>query len=114
MANFWRRLFGKQTPVVTDEMEEVRQHLERFKAQGGPEIEAHSHCNNNRTELATSDVAGCFYCCETFDPKSIEDWVDNDDCALCPKCGIDSVIGSASGFPVGDTQFLKRMHEKWF
>jgi hypothetical protein len=33
--------------------------------------------------------------------------------ALCPHCGIDSVIGDASGYEISPT-FLARMHEAWF
>ena len=33
--------------------------------------------------------------------------------ALCPACGIDSVLGSASGFPV-TPEFLGRMNACWF
>ncbi|OWK39493.1 hypothetical protein FRUB_06056 [Fimbriiglobus ruber] len=33
--------------------------------------------------------------------------------ALCPKCGIDSVIGTGSGYPV-TAEFLEQMYEKWF
>ena len=77
-------------------------------------LDAHAHTVRHRKELAASAVAGCFYCCETFAPTEIEDWVDNDDCSLCPRCGIDSVIGDASGYPVSDRQFLKDMHSFWF
>jgi hypothetical protein len=38
---------------------------------------------------------------------------DDDDTALCPKCGIDSVIGSVSGYPI-ERGFLKKMHDHWF
>ncbi|MFT3808618.1 MAG: hypothetical protein QM698_01740 [Micropepsaceae bacterium] len=43
----------------------------------------------------------------------IEDWCDDDDTALCPKCGIDSVIGDASGFPV-ERAFLIQMRARYF
>lgn len=33
--------------------------------------------------------------------------------ALCPRCGIDSVIGSPSGYPV-TPEFLGRTREHWF
>jgi len=33
-------------------------------------------------------------------PNEIQDWTDDGDTALCPKCGIDSVIGSVSGYPI--------------
>ncbi|WP_245197274.1 hypothetical protein [Labrys sp. LIt4] len=45
----------------------------------------------------------------------IEEWIDDSaGTALCPECGIDSVIGSASGYPVDDRDFLEAMHELWF
>ena len=33
--------------------------------------------------------------------------------AICPKCGIDSVIGDVSGFPIEPT-FLSVMRDFWF
>ncbi len=33
--------------------------------------------------------------------------------AFCPLCGIDSVIGDASGIPITQ-EFLTAMHDKWF
>jgi hypothetical protein len=87
----------------------------QVRAQGrGHILDAHTHTVRHRLELESSDKAGCFYCCEVYSPTEIEDWVDNDDCALCPRCGIDSVIGAASGFPVTDKKFLKEMNEFWF
>ena len=42
---------------------------------------------------------------EQFPPTAIEKWCDEDSTgegqtALCPRCEIDSVIGSASGYPI--------------
>jgi hypothetical protein len=48
-----------------------------------------------------------------FLPSEIEDWIDDDDTALCPKCGIDSVIGSVSGDPM-ERELLQKMHDHWF
>ena len=33
--------------------------------------------------------------------------------AICPHCGVDSVIGEKSGFPITQ-EFLKAMHKRWF
>lgn len=33
--------------------------------------------------------------------------------AICPKCQCDTVLGSASGYPVSDPAFLKAMHNRW-
>jgi hypothetical protein len=82
---------------------------------------AHAHCSGHREEIERSDLCGCFYCMATFAPSEIVDWIDAPDdadeeagtTALCPRCGIDSVIGSASGYPI-DADFLTAMHAEWF
>ena len=77
-------------------------------------IAAHRHSIRHREELKSSDVCGCFCCLDTFDYRNISEWVDGGVTALCPSCGIDSVIGSASGYPAGDIDFLRAMHAHWF
>jgi len=81
-------------------------------------IAAHKHSSGHPDELQNSDVCGCFYCLEIYNPIEILDWVDEDEsgvgqCALCPRCGIDAVIGSASGYPI-TKEFLQKMHDYWF
>jgi len=81
--------------------------------------EAHKHSSRHREELLESKLCGCFYCRAIFGPSEIEEWVDEDEnnigrTALCPKCGIDSVIGEKSGYPVDDKEFLEEMHKHWF
>jgi hypothetical protein len=48
-----------------------------------------------------------------FPPDQIVEWVDEDDTAICPECGVDSVIGSDSGVPL-TPEFLKQMKHRWF
>lgn len=77
--------------------------------------EAHKHLGRNKEELLKSEKCGCCYCCNIFNPKEIEEWVDeNGTTALCPHCDIDAVIGDKSGFDVTDEKFLKEMMKKWF
>ena len=76
-------------------------------------IRAHDHCNSNFDELMISETCGCFYCLSIFPRQEVEDWIDEGKCALCPKCGIDSVIGSASGYPI-TKEFLEKMCDYWF
>lgn len=75
---------------------------------------AHKHSRLNHDEILRSNQCGCYYCLEVFDPKRIVKWVEKGQTALCPECGIDSVIGSESGYSVDDEQFLKRMYDHWF
>jgi len=79
-------------------------------------IRAHKHCIRHRAEILTSDLCGCFFCLAVFPPKAIKTWCDERDgtqTALCPECGIDSVIGSKAGFPI-TRDFLARMERHWF
>ncbi len=76
---------------------------------------AHSHSINNKTEILSSKVCGCFYCREMFVPTEIKNWVNDakQPTAQCPYCFIDSVIGDASGIKITKA-FLEEMHNKWF
>ena len=74
---------------------------------------AHTHCTNNRAELDASSQCGCFYCLSIFPASEITEWTDEGRTAICPKCPVDSVIGSASGYPI-TIEFLQRMHDNWF
>ena len=79
-------------------------------------IAAHKHSINHRDEIEASDTCGCFYYLQVYPPSELVEWIDDPDppgvTALCPWCGIDSVIGSASGYPI-TKEFLKRMRRYW-
>jgi hypothetical protein len=80
-------------------------------------ITAHRHSIRHRDEVLASEACGSFYCLAVFPPSEISEWVDDVDgigqTALCPKCGIDSVIGEKSGYAI-EPGFLKRMQKHWF
>ncbi len=73
---------------------------------------AHTHSTRHRNEIVASEQCACFYCCKFFKPNEISEWID-DDTARCPQCGIDSVLGSASGFDLTQ-EFIESMHKYWF
>ena len=89
-------------------------HLERMTYRLDTLKAAHRHSSNHRSELEQSVICGCFYCQRTFLAADVEEWVDDDSTAMCPNCGIDSVVGSASGYPVDEATFLEAMHKHWF
>ena len=82
-------------------------------------IEAHKHCANHMEKLKKDKICGCFYCLSVYSPEEIESWIIADDdidrfgTAICPHCGIDSVIGESSGYPI-TKEFLQKMKEYWF
>jgi len=65
-------------------------------------------CRRHRELLAKSEAAGCFHCGAIFAPAEIAAWVDEPPApnsgvptaagvtALCPRCGMDAVLPSAT------------------
>lgn len=79
---------------------------------------AHRHSSKHRAEILGSSLCGCFYCLEIFPPERIREWVDGlsdgiGRTALCPHCGVDSLIGSNAGLPI-ERVFLEKMRAYWF
>lgn len=73
-----------------------------------PYNSAHKFSSNHREAILKLDMVGCFYCFGIYPPTEITEWCDQDQTAICPKCGIDSVL------PNIDPTFLKPMHDYWF
>jgi len=81
-------------------------------------IDAHKASIRHKASLLKSLDCGCFHCLEIFSPSEITAWTDTSGSeplhtALCPSCGIDSVIGSDAGYPIRK-DFLKAMQKHWF
>ncbi len=84
---------------------------------------SHQYAYHNRELILQSVVCGCFYCLAMFSSDEIEEWTDepkNDDkityglTALCPKCGIDSVLSDNMPGIKLDVAFLTRMKKCFF
>jgi hypothetical protein len=79
-------------------------------------VQAHKSSAAHKMEMLAGSLCGCFHCEQTFLPAEIEDWIEekiaHDETAICPKCGIDSVLSDK--FPVSDKAFLTAMNKWWF
>lgn len=64
---------------------------------------------NHRTKVEASTQCGCFYCKALFSPDQIEEWTDKGQTAMCPECGIDSVLPDQPPMAV-----LEAMRQYWF
>lgn len=76
-------------------------------------ISMHRSSIHNRTIIDKSDLCGCFYCLKYFTGSDIREWCDGGDTAICIYCGVDSVIGSASGYSLS-SESLTNMNKRWF
>jgi hypothetical protein len=74
--------------------------------------QAHKHCSNNRDAINASKVCGCFYCEATYAPSAVRQYVCGGKDAVCPKCGIDSVLADSSLEITAP--FLRAMYDRWF
>jgi hypothetical protein len=76
------------------------------------------HSILNHAEVIASDFCGCYKCLGVFTPNDMtpDDWWEESNgqlTAACPYCGIDSVIGSASGYTIS-REVLKAVHAERF
>jgi hypothetical protein len=84
------------------------------------EKELHKKSYNHRASILSSVKCGCFHCLAVFPKEEIQEWTDWSEedqnqighTAICPKCGIDSIIGDSSAELTEDT--LLNMKEYWF
>lgn len=77
----------------------------------------HHSTFRNEAQILNSKTCGCFCCLNIFKPEEVTKWCDNDGrgapTALCPYCGIDSVIGDACGVSV-TPPLLELMNAQFF
>ena len=74
----------------------------------------HKASSNNAPEISISDKCGCFYCERIFSADEITDYIqDTFGTALCPYCGIDSVLPDSGDYELTE-DLLKRMNKYWF
>lgn len=76
-------------------------------------IAAHKTSTHNHATLVKNAKCGCFYCGALYESEEIHEWIDNGDTAVCPYCGVDSVLPSGLSYPL-TSEFLKEMYNYWF
>ncbi|WPP52417.1 hypothetical protein [Catalinimonas niigatensis] len=67
---------------------------------------------SNQQDLMKSDKAGCYYCRKIYPASEVKEFLEEEATALCPKCGIDSVLPDY----VYDLSInnLRELHQFWF
>jgi hypothetical protein len=76
---------------------------------------AREHSFLNKAEILNSELCGCYLCLKIFKADAITGWIEDQHIdteqnftAICPFCYVDSVIGSASGYPI-TLEYLKAL-----
>jgi len=73
---------------------------------------AHKHTSKHRAQVKAVQC-GCFDCLSMFHGASVTQWVDDGQTALCPSCGIDTVLPLSEEVPADKLEFLKAMKALW-
>lgn len=76
---------------------------------------AHLLSYDNRNAVHASETCGCFHCEKIFPAAEVSRFLTeaSGHTALCPHCGIDAILGDASGLEISPN-FLRKMRVKWF
>ena len=64
-------------------------------------------------ELSRGGIAGCYHCKSIYPAAEIKETTDEGKTALCPNCGIDSVLPESSPFNL-DVETLSELNKYWF
>jgi hypothetical protein len=81
----------------------------------------HFECGWHEDSILKSKNCGCFHCVEIYPSTDIVEWMDESETcprgkgktAVCPRCGIDSVLPDFT-VPGLDIAMLKLMHSEYF
>ena len=77
----------------------------------------HKLSSRHREAVEAAERCGCFCCGSVFRPGEISEWLEErgipGSTALCPQCGIDSVIPEGPDCQL-DGDLLAAMHAYWF
>ncbi len=76
----------------------------------------YSRIRSNDREILNSDTCSCVFCRQTYSARDISDWIRNPDGtlnAVCPICGMDTVIGDRKQGRI-DHDDLKEINLRFF
>lgn len=77
-------------------------------------IKLHKYAIHNRKGIEKTDTCGCFHCKNIFYSGNITEWTDDGKTAICPYCGVDSIIYNKKDYIItsNDLEDLNRYYFK--
>jgi hypothetical protein len=64
---------------------------------------------HNRSEIKEGVPCVCYFCMQVIDGGDIEEWADDGDTAVCPRCNVDAIVPNET-----DVQYLLLAHMESF
>ena len=53
------------------------------------------------------ELVHCYYCMKSIPFKEIIEWIDNNETALCPLCGIDAIVSQHHRNKFTDEEWIR-------
>lgn len=72
----------------------------------------HGRSRLNRQFMTPGAACRCFHCLKSFSAEQIGHWVDDGNTALCPHCGINSVLSGGAN-SLSDA-LIQQLHAVYF
>ncbi len=73
------------------------------------------HTKDNEIDILRSKKCSCLFCRQSYDARKVSEWNNEEKriSAICPECGMDTVVGDASGFNL-DHDTLKAINQAYY
>ena len=72
----------------------------------------YEHSRLNRRFMTPGAACRCFHCLRGFAAEQIGQWIDDGQTALCPLCGIDSVLSNT--IDALSDMLIQQLHAAYF
>jgi hypothetical protein len=72
----------------------------------------YQHSRLNRQFMVPGSACRCFHCLKEFPAEDVSHWTDRGKTALCPRCGIDSVLSNSADELTDD--LIRRLQATYF
>lgn len=76
----------------------------------------YKHTKNNELDILQSKTCSCLFCQQNYSARKVSEWntdKNNQMSAVCPECGMDAVVGDASGYVLDDDD-IETLHKTYF
>lgn len=73
----------------------------------------HAYSSHNRDLIMSANKCYCFHCLKVVESRMVNEYIDDNQTALCPYCHVDTLIPDSIDQLIDD-EAIEKMHKYWF